>query len=256
MRRHVPFLRGRSAMVRHDQLTLLQEFVRDADAFAEQPTRILPQIEYQALEIAHLFQRFGHFMLGGFLESGDVHVSDTRLDHEVQVHAVTRNLVADDRKFQGMIGTLAQHGDADGSALWSLEQVGNIGGAHVVGGLAVNAGNDVSGTNTGTVGGGTNKWSNNDNLIIARPHRHAHAVILAALFFAQGGVRLGIEKIGVRIELVQHARDGAVVDRLVSVYRVGIILLDLFIHLGKLLQAVADVGVTTRRGGWADSLRE
>src|SRR5258708_11337180 len=80
-------------------------------------------------------------MLGRFLESGNVHVTDAGLDHEMQVHAVARNLVADDGEFERLVGTFAQHRDANGGAFRSLEQIGNVGGAHVVGGLAVDGGN-------------------------------------------------------------------------------------------------------------------
>src|SRR6202011_2158817 len=57
-------------------------------------------------------------------------------------------------------------------------------------------------------------------------------------------------------ELMQHARDGAVINCLVGIHRVGIVLLDRFIHLGELLQAVADIGVAAGRRCWADSLCE
>ena len=50
------FRRG-AAVVRNDQLALLQELVGHADAFAEQAAGILPQIEDQALQIAHLVER-------------------------------------------------------------------------------------------------------------------------------------------------------------------------------------------------------
>ena len=71
-------------MVRNDQLALLQELVGDANAFAEQSAGILAQIEHQALQISKLVERFGHFMLGGFLEAGDVEVADAGLDQEVR----------------------------------------------------------------------------------------------------------------------------------------------------------------------------
>src|SRR5260370_1144770 len=122
---------------------MLEEFIGDAYAFTEQASGILPQIEEQSLQIAHLIQSLGYFMLGGFLESGDVHVTDARLNHEVQVHAVARNLVADDCEFERLVGAFPQHRDPNRGAFRSLEQIGNIGGAHVVGGLAVDGGANV-----------------------------------------------------------------------------------------------------------------
>ena len=187
-------------------------------------------------------------MLGGLLESGDVHVSDAGLDHEVQVDAVARNLVADDGKLQRIFGTFAEHRDADGRALGPLEQIGYVRGAHVVGGLAVDGGDDVAGADARAISRSSDERRDDDNLIIARADRHAYAVIFAALFFAQRRIGLGVEEIRVRIELVQHARDGAVIDRLVGIHRVGVVLLDGLIDLGELLQAVADVGVAAGCG--------
>src|SRR5882762_8897710 len=150
-------------MVRDDQLALLEEFVGNAYAFTQQASRILPQIEDQTFQIAHLIERFSDFMLGRFLESRNVHVADSGFDHEVQVHAVARNLVADDGKFERLVGAFAQHRDADSSAFRSLKQIGNVGGAHVVGGLAVNSGDNVSRPDAGAIGRGADEGGDDDN---------------------------------------------------------------------------------------------
>src|SRR5271165_4556340 len=92
-------------------------------------------------------------MLGGLLESGNVHVTDARLDHEMEVDAIARYLIADDGEFNGMLGPFTQHGDADGSALRSLKQIGHIGGAHVLRGLAVNSGDNVARADARAIGG-------------------------------------------------------------------------------------------------------
>src|ERR1700722_12020360 len=109
--------------MRDDQLSLLQELVSNADTFTEQAAGILADIEDQTFKVSHLIECFGYFVLGGLLESGNVHVSDARLDHEMQVDAVARDLVADDRKFQRTIGAFTEHGDADSGSLGSLEQI-------------------------------------------------------------------------------------------------------------------------------------
>ena len=64
--------------MRNDQLSLTQELVSNADAFVEQAAGILPQIEDQSLQVAHLIERVGNFVLRGFVEAGDVHVADAR----------------------------------------------------------------------------------------------------------------------------------------------------------------------------------
>src|ERR1035438_1034415 len=195
-------------------------------------------------------------MFGGFLEAGDVHVSDAWLDHEMEVDAVAGNLVAHDSKLDWVIGAFAQHGDADRRALWPFEQVSDVRGAHVVSRLAVNGGDNIAGPDAGAIGRGPSKRRDDDDLIIARANGHTAAVVLAPLFFPQSGVRLRIKEIRVRIELVQHARYGAVVDGLVGIYRVSVVLLNLFIDFGELLHAVADFGIGTRSRSGADPLRE
>src|SRR5215469_1391056 len=49
-----------------------------------------------------------------------------------------------------------------------------------------------------------------------------------------------------RVEHVEHARDGPVVNSLVGVYRLRIVLLDDAVNLSELTKTVAEVGV---RGG-------
>ena len=74
-------------MVGDDDLALLEELVGHADAFAEQSAGILPQVENQSLHVAHLVQRLLHFVLGGLLEAGDVHVADAGTNQEMQIDA-------------------------------------------------------------------------------------------------------------------------------------------------------------------------
>ena len=101
--------------------------------------------------------------------------------------------------------------------------------------------------NARLVGGRASEGKDHDHFIVARSHRHAHAVVLAALVLAHQGVRFGIEEIRVRIERVQHARDGAVIDGLVRVDRLGVVLLDDGVDVSELLQAVFDVGIAAER---------
>ena len=240
--------------MRNDQLSLMQELVRHAHAFVEQAAGILPQIKNQSLQVAHLVERVRHFMLRGFIETGNVHIADSGLDQEVQVHAVTRNLIAHHCELQRLVRPFAQNRDVDRGSLGPLQQVGHIARAHVVGGLAVHGGDDVARPDAGAIRGRSHKRRNHDHFVVARPHRHSHAVIFPALIFAQQGIRLGIEEIRVRIEHVQHARNGPVVDGLVGVHRLGIVLLHHVIHRGELPQAVADVGISPGSGRRIDLL--
>src|ERR1035438_4851758 len=112
-----------------DQLAFLEELIGHAYAFTEQSTGILPEVEDQPFEIAHLFKGFADFMLRRLLETGNVQVADAGLDHEMQIDAVTWNLVADHAELERMIGALAQHGNANRSSFWPLQQIGDLRGA-------------------------------------------------------------------------------------------------------------------------------
>src|SRR3954470_2969567 len=137
--------------MRNDQSSLMQELVGYANAFIKQAARILPQIENQSLQIAHLIQRVRDFMLGSLVESGDVHISNSRLDQEVQVNAVARNFVTHDSKLERLVRAFTQNRDVDGGALGTLEQIGHVASAHVVGRLAIDRGDDVARPNTSAI---------------------------------------------------------------------------------------------------------
>src|SRR5690242_2421284 len=243
-------------MVGNNQLTFAQELVSHAHAFVEQPAGILPQIEDQSSQVAHLVQRVSDFMLGGFVKAGNVHVPDSGLDQEMQIDAVARNLVADDRELQRFVGAFAQNSDVNRGAFRSFEQVGDIAGAHVVSRLAIDGGNDVAWPDAGAISRSANKGCDDDDLIVARPNRHADAVIFAALIFAQQRISFWIKEIRVRIKHVQHARYGAVINGFVGVYRFGVVLFDHIINSRELAQAIAHVGVTARGSGRIDLLSE
>ena len=80
--------------MRNDDLTLLQEFVGNANTFIQQSARIAAKIEDQAFQIAKALQRVFNFRFRGFIEGCYVHVADSRPHQEFEVDAVARNLVA------------------------------------------------------------------------------------------------------------------------------------------------------------------
>src|SRR6185369_4161089 len=133
-------------MVRDDQLSLMQELIGDAYAFVEQAARILPKIENQSFDFALLgkgIERVLYLFFRGLVETRDVHVSDAGANQEVEIHAVTRNLVANDAEFERLFGAFAKNGDVYSGPFGTLQQVGNIAGGHVVGGLAIDGYDDV-----------------------------------------------------------------------------------------------------------------
>ncbi len=63
-------------------------------------------------------------------------------------------------------------------------------------------------------------------MIFARRYDHSHAVVLPALVFAQQGKLLGIKETRMGIEHAQHARNGALIDGLIYIDRIGIVVLN------------------------------
>ena len=85
-----------------------------------------------------------------------------------------------------------------------------------------------------------------NHFVVARSHRHTHAVVLAALVLAHQRVRLGIEEIRMRIERVQHSGNGPVVDRFIRIDRLRVVVLDDGVDIRELLQTVFDIRVARR----------
>src|SRR3984893_10582627 len=243
MRSHIALLWRGAALVGNDQLPLAQKLVRHTHTFIEQATGILSQIEDQSLEIPHLVERVGNFMFRGFVEAGHVHIADAGFDHEVEIDAVTRNLIADHGELQRLVRAFGQNRDMDRAPLRSLQQVRHIAGAHVVGRFAIHRSDDVTGPDSRSIRGCSHKWCNDNDLIVSRANRHAYAVVFAPLIFAQQRIGLGIEEIGVWIEHMQHARYGTIVESFVRVHGFGVVLLYDVINRGELTQAVADVRI-------------
>src|SRR3954468_6979512 len=110
-------------MVRNNQLVFAQKLVGNSHALVQQSTWILAQIENQSLQIAGLIEaveRVLHFFFGGLIKPGDVHVTNSRMNQKVQIHAVARNLVADNREFERLVVAFTEDGDVDGRTLRSF----------------------------------------------------------------------------------------------------------------------------------------
>ena len=171
--------------------------------------------------LVELVERVADLAAGGLDEAGDVDVADAGADHEGEIDGGVGDVVADEVEGEWLGGAFAAHGDGDVGALGALEQAGDGGGVHAGGGLAVDGEDDVAGPDAGLIGRACLRRGRGRRLGLAvliglRLDAHADAVVAAMLVFAHLGEGLGIVEIGVRIEGVEHARDGAVVDGLVG----------------------------------------
>ena len=110
-------------MVRNDELSFVQELVSDTHPFVEQSTWILPKIEDQAFQVGLLrksVERILNFFFGGFVEAGNMHVADAGSNQEMQIHAVTWNLIAHNCKFQRFVCAFPKNRNMNGGALWAF----------------------------------------------------------------------------------------------------------------------------------------
>lgn len=181
-------------------------------------------------------------MFGGLLEVGDVHVADSGTDEEMNVDRVARNFIADDVEFQRLLGTFAQHGDANGSSAGAFEHVRDFACAEVVGWLAIDRDDDVAGVDASAESRAAKERRHHNHFIVAGADCHADAVVFTVLLFSHERILLRIEEAGMRIEDVQHAWNSAVIDGLIGIDRFGVILLDDAVDLGEATEAGADVG--------------
>ena len=138
-------------MVRNNQRTLMKEFVRYTNAFAEQSTRILTQVKDQSLQISHLVERLGDFMFSGLIELRNVHITDAGANQEMQVDAVTGYFITDHSELKRLLRAFALNADMDRSPLGTFQEISNITRTHVVGGFAIYRHNNVARTNAGAI---------------------------------------------------------------------------------------------------------
>src|SRR5579863_6632804 len=184
MLRHVTLLGGGASVMRNNYLTLFQELVGNANAFTQQAAGVATQVKNQTFQIAHFIERLRDFFFRSLVEAGHVQVADAGTNQKMHVYAVARNLIAYQRELHRFLYAFARDADVYGRALRSLQQISNVTGAHVLGGLAIDRDDYVAGMNARFIGGSASEGKNNDDFVVARADGHAHAVILAALVLA------------------------------------------------------------------------
>src|SRR5947208_2524064 len=167
-----------------DELSLMQKFIGNANAFVQQSTRILPQIEDETFQVSELIEGFLNFFFRRLIEAGNVHVADAGANQEMQIDAVARNLVAHDCELDRLLRAFTKNRNMDGRSLGPLQQVGDITGIHVVGRLAIDGDNYVARVYAGAIGRGAGEGRDHNDFVVARADGHAYAVIFSALVFA------------------------------------------------------------------------
>ena len=115
--------------------------------------------------------------------------------------------------------------------------------------LIVDGDDQVARTNAGLVGRRTAERRDYHCFDGARLRAdlHADAVVSAVLLFPHAGKLFRIERIGVRIEGPQHARNCALINALIRRHLVGIVLFNQIVHLGERFEACIYVLVRSCR---------
>src|SRR6185437_14200465 len=108
--------------------------------------------------------------------------------------------------------------------------------------LTIDETDHVAAAESGVKRGRTGDRAVDDHpVVVVRPDFHTNAVVLAALAAHHFTVVVGVDKVGVRVQGVQHLRDGALVDGFVGGNGVGVILLDQSVNRGDRFDVGGDV---------------
>jgi hypothetical protein len=159
---------------------------------------------------------------------------------------MARNLIARHGEDELFGIAFARNRNLDDRALRSLQHVGYFGGGHAIRGLVIHLDDHVARPDSCVISRRARIRRHHHGVILSRRYDHSDAVILSALIFTQQGKLLGIEKAGVGIEHAQHARNGALIDGLIHIDRIGIIVLHDVQNPGKVPNGRL---IIVRRGG-------
>src|SRR5258708_7599248 len=245
--RVVAAIGGSAAMVRNDELILVEKHIANGHGFIEKAAGIPAHVENQAVErrSVELLQRVSDFMVSSFVKPGEADIADTGFEQKRDIHGVARNFVARHGENQRLRISFTRNSNFNDGALGAFEHVGDVASGQTIGGLVVDLHDDVAGTYAGVIGRCADVGSHDHRVVLAGGDDHADAVILAALIFAQESELAGVEEIGVRVKHAEHAGNGALVDGLVDVDGLRVIGLNDIQNARK----IANGGLVIVRGG-------
>ena len=231
--------RRRPAVVRNDELALVEKPVGHVNSLLHQPAGVIAQIENQAVDSAFgkARQRLIHFMAGGFVERFHAHVRDARAQPEGVIDAAARDIVANQGEVHRLGMSGAPHSNGNRGPLRPLQHSGDLRHCGALG-IGIVHGNDLVGRpQTGAEGRRVDERIHHDHFAFGRTDIHPDAEVMAGLSFAHERVSFGIEEIGMRVEGAKHVRDRALKHRVIGIRFVGEITLYRFVDLGELFQA-------------------
>src|SRR5690606_3514623 len=216
---------------------------RHADGAGEQATRVVAQVEHQALGRAlgaQLLELAGQVGAGLFLELRDAHVGHAVVQH-LAAHAAHLDDVAHDVHHDGLRVVGAHDGQVDGRLGRAAHQLDRFVQRHALGGGVVDLDDQVARHDAGARGRGVLDGRDDLDEAVFGADLDAQAAELAlrgGLHFTEG---VGIQVRGVRIQVRHHAGNG-VVDEGLVVDRLDVVVLDGGEHVAELTELVERQG--------------
>jgi len=196
----------------HDHRAARQEPVGDLDRLIQRAARIVPQIEDQPLHALTLqrAQRLPEFLIRVLAELGETDVASLRVDHERGRDRRNVNLVSDDRKIDQLIEAAALQRNANRRALRPAKLSHRIVAGPALRLFAFDLPDDVAAPQALLICGRAFKQRHDGDFAIDDGDRDAETVVPPLLTFAHLCVGARVHETGVRIQRLEHPRDGAV----------------------------------------------
>ena len=200
---------------RHDR-AVVEERVGHADRLLQQAARVVPQIEHQPVDLAHLLaqavEMHHEIAVGVCLEVADTDIADAITQH-VALHTLDTDVLAHNRELVGRRPTLPHDLDRDRCSRLSTEAAHRLLDVHVDGGLLTDLEDLVTRTKASPVGGCAVDGADDGQLAAADRDHDAQATEAASVVGLHIGEDFGREQHAVGIERVEHAVDCGVLHQ-------------------------------------------
>ena len=234
---------GRAPVGVDDERVLRQERGRHGHGLVEEPARVAPHVEHEALQLAllvHVLQRLRDVLARAILELPHAHVAVARLD-QLRGDALDVDLFARQRERQQAFGILAHDRQRDRGARLAAHQLDGLGERHAAGRAVVDLDDEVARLDARAKRRRVVDRGDDLDGAVLDAHFDAEAAELALRRDLKVLVALGVEEIGMRVEPVDHSVD-RFLDELLVGHRLDVVALDPAEHRGQELQILVRDG--------------
>ena len=246
--RRVNPLRRVPALVRNDHVALANQMIHNRHSFRQQPTRIAPQIQNQALQLIFLqfLQAFFKLPARRLIELFHPDVANLRLQREDLRYTLPVDVVSNNVEHQRLFIALTCDMDLNRRALLAPQQFRNFGGIQTLSRFVVHHFDGVARPQTSLIGRRTHERNHHHGLAIPAHNRHPNTRVPAALVFPQVFKVLRVKEVRVGVQGPQHPRNRTLKDGFVRVHLIRKILVQRVVNIGELPHAGLNVLVGRR----------